>query len=73
MIKARKMLKEKYPNLLHVFCVAHLLHNCAMRVKEHYPNVDYMMGAIKMLTNKNRTRSNLFSSIGTPPSIIVTR
>ena len=65
--------KEKHPNLFHVSCLAHLLHNCAIHVKAHYPNVDYMMGAIKMLTHKNRTRSNLFSFIGTPPSIIVNR
>ena len=65
--------KENHPNLFHVSCLAHLLHNCAMQVKAHYPNVDYMMGAIKMLTHKNRTRSNLFSFIGSPHSIIVTR
>ena len=28
---AGKTLKELYPSLMHVTCVAHLLHNCAMR------------------------------------------
>ena len=29
---AGKTLKELYPSLMHVTCVAHLLHNCAMFV-----------------------------------------
>ena len=29
---AEKTLKKLYPSLMHVTCVAHLLHNCAMRV-----------------------------------------
>ena len=31
-----KTLKELYPSLMHVTCVAHLLHNCAMRVRAHF-------------------------------------
>ena len=33
---AGKTLKELYPSLMHVTCVAHLLHNCAMRVRAHF-------------------------------------
>ena len=33
MSSAGKTLKELYPSLMHVTCVAHLLHNCAMRVR----------------------------------------
>ena len=33
---AGKTLKELYPSLMHVTCVAHLLHNCAMRVHAHF-------------------------------------
>ena len=32
---AGKTLKELYPSLMHVTCVAHLIHNCAMRVRAH--------------------------------------
>ena len=32
---AGKTLKEFYPSLMHVTCVAHLIHNCAMRVRAH--------------------------------------
>ena len=30
---AGKTLKELYPSLMHVNCVAHSLHNCAMRMR----------------------------------------
>ena len=33
---AGKTLKELYPSLMHATCVAHLLHNCAMRVRAHF-------------------------------------
>ena len=33
---AGKTLKELYSFLMHVTCVAHLLHNCAMRVRAHF-------------------------------------
>ena len=31
-----KTLKELYPFLMHVTCVAHSLHNCAMRVRAYF-------------------------------------
>ena len=40
MSSAGKILKELYPSLMHVTCVAHLLHNCAMRVRAHFKNID---------------------------------
>ena len=33
---AGKTLKELYPSSMHVNCVAHLLHNCAIRVRAHF-------------------------------------
>ena len=36
MSSAGKALKELYPSLMHVTYVAHLLHNCAMRVRAHF-------------------------------------
>ena len=33
---AGKTLKELYPSLMHVNCIAHLLHNCAMRVPAYF-------------------------------------
>ena len=39
MSSAGKPLKELYPSLTHATCVAHLLHNCAMRVRAHFKNM----------------------------------
>ena len=33
-------LKSLYPKLFHVTCVANLLHNCAMKIKSHFEDVD---------------------------------
>ena len=44
---AGKTLKELYPTLMHVTCVAHLLHNCAMRVRAYFKNIDDVVATIK--------------------------
>ena len=53
---AGKTLKEFYPSLMHVTCVAHLLHNCAMRVRAHFKNIDEVIATIKTATFKNKDR-----------------
>ena len=50
---AGKTLKELYPSLMHVTCVAHLLHNCTMRVRAHLKNIDEIIATIKAGTIKN--------------------
>ena len=40
MSSAGKTPKKLYPSLMHVTCVAHLLHNCAMHVRAHFKNID---------------------------------
>ena len=37
---AGKTLKELCPSLMHATCIAHSLHNCAMRVRAHFKNID---------------------------------
>ena len=49
-----KPLKELYPFLMNVNCVAHLLHNCAMRVRAHFKNIDEVIATIKAATIKNK-------------------
>ena len=43
---AGKTLKELYPSLMHVTCVAHLLHNCAMHMPAHLKNIDETIATI---------------------------
>ena len=63
---AGKTLKELYPSLMHVTCVAHLLHNCAMRVRGHFKNIDKIIATIKAATIKNKNRKKDFHDAGLP-------
>ena len=73
MIAAGKGLKPLYPNLFHVTCVAHLLHNCAMHVRAHFPSVDNLVSCVKACVVRNHLRRALFQPLGYPPELIVTR
>ena len=63
---AGKTLKEFYPSLMHVTCVAHLLHNCAVRVRAHFKNIDEIIATIKAATIKNKDRKKDFHDAGLP-------
>ena len=67
---AGKTLKELYPSLMHVTCVAHLLHNCAMRVRAYFKNIDEIIAA-----TKNKDRKKDFHDAGLPsrPDPVITR
>ena len=72
---AGKTLKELYSSLMHVTCVAHLLHNCAMRVRAHFKNIDEIIATIKAATIKNQDRKKDFHDAGlpSPPDPVFTR
>ena len=73
MIVAGIPLKSLNPKLFHVTCVAHLLHNCAMKIKSHFEDVDQLIAKVKAVTIKNKTRRAKFSAIGYPPQLVLTR
>jgi hypothetical protein len=73
MVAAATTLHILYPRLFHITCVAHLLHNCAMKVRNNFPNVDQVIAAVKAACVKNKERQSLFNAIGRPPTPIVTR
>ena len=73
MITAGITLKSLYSKLFHVTCVAHLLHNCAMKIKPHFEDVDQLIAKVKAVTIKNKTRQAKFSAIGYPSQPISTR
>lgn len=66
-------LKLLYPRLFHVTCMAHLLHNCAEKVRSHFADVDNLIARVKAATVKNKNRCQKFSKIGTPPQPVLTR
>ena len=65
-----KTLKGLYPSLMHVTCVAHLLHNCAMRVRAHFKNIDKIIATIK---NKDRKKDFHDAGLPSPPDHVITR
>lgn len=73
MVAASKILHVLYPNLFHITCLAHLIHNCAMKVRMSYDNVDRLIACIKNAIIKNKNRANDFINVGLPPTAIVTR
>ena len=75
MSSAGKTLKELCPFLMHVTCVAHLLHTCAMRVLAHFKNIDEVIATIKAATIKNKDRKKDFHDAGlpSPPDPEITR
>ena len=60
---------------MHVTCVAHLLHNCAMRVRAYFKNIDNVVATIKAATIKNKDRKNDFHEAGLSslPDPVITR
>ena len=55
--------------------IAHLLHNCALRVRAHFKNIDEVIATIKATTIKNKDRKKDFHDAGlpSPPDPITTR
>ena len=66
-------LNSIYPKLFHVKYVAHLLHNCAMKIKSHFEDVNQLIAKVKAVTIKYKTRQAKFSAIGYPPQPVSTR
>ena len=56
-------------------CVAHLLHNCAMRVSVYFKNIDEVVATIKAAAIKNKDCKNDFHEAGlpSPPDAVITR
>ena len=43
---AAEGLKFTYDRFFHVTCIAHLIHNCAMRVRDFYSTVDVVISSL---------------------------
>ena len=72
---AGKTLNKLYPSLMRVNCVAHLLHNCAMRVRAHFKIIDEVIATIMTAAIKNKDRKKDFHDAGLSslPDPIITR
>jgi len=68
-----KDLNQDWLKIRHAKCLAHLVYNCAIRLRAFYKNVDVLIASVKMISIKHRAIMSLFSGIGVPPVVIVTR
>lgn len=74
MIKAGQLLKNDMPTLLHITCLAHVIHNCALKIRALSPHIDKAIATIKMATVKNKERyKSISDSLGSIPSVVLTR
>ena len=73
MVTMGNMMKKVIPDLFHVFCLAHLIHNCAVNLKSFYTKTDNLIKTMKRITIKNSNNQILFDEIGPLPQVIVTR
>ena len=48
------IVKSLCPKLFHVTCLGYLLHNCAMKVKSHFEDVDQLIAIGKSPTVKTK-------------------
>ena len=73
MVSCYNALSIFYPNLIHITCLLHLIHNCILNIKLKFNRVNKLISSIKNSVVKNITRKKLFENIGTPPQPVVTR
>ncbi len=71
--KAGNILKNKIKNLFHITCIEHLLQNCALKIKEHFKSVDYLISSMKFALLKSKDRQMLFDDLKLQPKTVVTR
>ena len=60
---------------MHVNCVAYLLHNCVVRVRAHFKNIDKVITTMKAATIKNKDPKKDFHDVGLTsfPDPVITR
>jgi len=73
MIKAGKLLKEINNNFLHITCIAHLLHNYALKVKSFFESADKLIASVKYSILKSKDRRNQIVGIPISSNTIITR
>jgi hypothetical protein len=75
-LKAARGLKELFPDLLHLTCLAHALSRVAELARVTYPKVNLLISEVKKIFIKSGRRKREFTAscqIPLPPEPIVTR
>lgn len=64
MLSTRKKIKKKYPQVLHVTCLAHALHRVCEKVRDSFTNVDKLIAKMKKTFLKAPSRMKYFGEKG---------
>lgn len=77
MLKAGRLLKNIFPKLKHVTCLAHALHRVAEDIRSQYSDVDALIANLKKIFLKSPSRVRIlkekFPNMPLPPKPVVTR
>ncbi|XP_071748564.1 uncharacterized protein [Lepeophtheirus salmonis] len=74
--KAGEDIKRKYPQLKHIICVAHVLHNVAELARKEFPRTNELISEIKKIFLNPGLRKRRFAAsyqIPLPPAPVITR
>lgn len=77
MLKAGKVLKEYFPNAMHVTCFAHGLHRICEFIREQFSDVNTLISTFKKFLLKAPSRVSLYKkecpNLPMPPQPVITR
>lgn len=59
MIAAGKRLKDVYPNLIHIFCMAHKFNRIAVTIKDQHKELFKFTGLLKQILARSHARNQL--------------
>lgn len=69
--------KQFFPNMKHVTCIAHALHRVAEKIRSEYPDVDTLIANVKKIFLKSPSRVKLlkdkYPDMPLPPQPVITR
>ena len=76
MLLAIKNLKEMFPNLHHVTCICHAIHNLCDKIRKENPLANKFIGLVKDILSKSPQRQQTYfetTNLKLPPTVILTR
>ena len=77
MIKAASKIKERYPKMIHLTCLAHGVHRIAEEIRHYFSDVDQFISNMKKIFIKAPSRKQKFKEVASgvplPPQPVLTR
>ncbi|ORD93297.1 hypothetical protein ECANGB1_289 [Enterospora canceri] len=68
--KLKKLIKRQERSIVFITCFMHLLHNCAMKIRQTYKLTDQFIASVKDITVRCNKYRDLIEFVGKPPSVV---